>query len=114
VVLVRRWFGRHGNALDDIEIEQVSLSRGFHQPFPPWAKDVAAVELELAAQLLDELLMLLDGLIVELAGFIERGLKILDLLTMELRGLIERRLEVFDLPSEPAQQVVTLLRISRP
>ena len=74
----------------------MSLSRGFHQPFPPWTKDVAAIELQLVAQLLDELLMLLDGLIVKLAGFIERGLEVLDLL------------------SKLAQQVVTQLRISRP
>jgi hypothetical protein len=74
----------------------VSLSRGFDQSFPPWAKDEAAVELQLAAQLLDELLVLLDGL------------------RMELCGLIERGLEVFNLLSEPAQQVVTLARISRP
>jgi hypothetical protein len=73
----------------------VSLPWSFDQPFPSWAKDVAAVKLELAAQLLDELLMLLDGLCVELGGLIERGLK------------------VFDLLSELAQQVVTLLRISR-
>ena len=62
----------------------------------PRAEDVATVELQLLAQLSDELIMLLDGLTVELAGFNERGLKILYLL------------------SKPAQQVVTLLRISRP
>ena len=74
----------------------MSLSGGFDQSFPPWAKDVAAVELQLSAQLFDELLVLLDGLIVELRGLIERGLEVLNLL------------------SEPAQQVVTLSRISRP
>jgi hypothetical protein len=74
----------------------VSLSGGFDQPFTPRAEDVAAVELQLTAQLSDELLMLLDGLGVELCGLIECGLEVIDLL------------------SEPAQQVVTLLRISRP
>ena len=40
--------------------------------------------------------MFLDGMVVQLRGFVECGL------------------EVFDLLSEAAQQVVTLLRISRP
>ena len=88
--------GGSGDALDRVELEQVSLSGGFDQPFPPWAKDVAAVEFQLPAQLLDGLLVLLDGLIVELRGFIERGLEVLNLL------------------SEPVQQVVTFARISRP
>ena len=92
----------------------MSLSRGFHQSFPPWAKNIAAVEAQLSAQLFNELLMLLDGLSVELAGLIERGLKILDLLVTELRGLVEREFEVFQLLSELVEQVVTLARISRP
>ena len=79
-----------------IELEQMSLSGGFHQPFPPWAKDVAAVEFQLPTQLFDDLFVLLDGLIVELRGLIERGLEVLNLL------------------SEPVQQVVTFARISRP
>ena len=96
MVLVKWWFGKRGDALDDIELEQVPLSRGFDQSFPPRAKDIAAVELQLAAQLLNELLMLLYSLGVELCGLIERGS------------------EVFNLLRESAQQVVTLLRISRP
>ena len=72
------------------------MSRSFDRPFTPRAEDVAAVEIQLAAQLFDELLMLLDGLGVKLCGLIESGL------------------EVFELLSETAQQVVTLVRISRP
>ena len=72
----------------------MSLSWGFNQPFPPWAKDEAAVELQLAAQLLDELIVLLDGLRMELCGLIERGLEVLNLLSMEFRGLIECGLEI--------------------
>jgi hypothetical protein len=58
--------------------------------------------------------MLLDGLIVQLRGFIKRGLEILYLLITELQGLLERELNVFPLLSKSVQQVVTLLRISRP
>ena len=47
------------------------LSGGFHQPFPPWTEDVAAIELELPTQFIDCLLVFLDGLIVELGGLIE-------------------------------------------
>jgi hypothetical protein len=72
------------------------LSRSIYEPFPPWAEDVAALEIDLAAQLFDELIVLLNGLIVKLRGFLECGP------------------EVFDLLSKLAQQVVTLLRISRP
>ena len=67
----------------------MSLPGGFHQPFPPRAKDVAAVELELPAQFFDGLFVFLDGLIVELRGLVERGLEVLNLL------------------GEPVQQVVT-------
>jgi hypothetical protein len=74
----------------------VSLSRGFHQSFPPWAEDVAAVEFQLPAQLLDGLFVFLDGLIVELRGLFERGLEILNLLSV------------------PTQQVVTFTGVSRP
>ena len=79
------------------------LSGGFHQPFPPRAKDIAAVEIELVAQFVDRLLVFLDGLVVELRGLIECSAKI-----------VEGGLEVLDLLSEPAQQVVTLVRISGP
>lgn len=58
--------------------------------------------------------MLMNRLTVELCRLIERSLEVLNLLVAELCGLIERGLEVFDLLSEPAQQVVTLLRISWP
>ena len=74
----------------------MSLPGGFHQPFPPWAEDIAAVEFQLPAQFFDGLFVLLDGLIVELGGLIERGLEVLNLL------------------GEPVQQVVTFARISRP
>jgi hypothetical protein len=74
----------------------VSLSGSFYQSLTPRTEDVATVEFYLSAQLFDELLMLLDRLCVELSGLIERGL------------------EVFNLRSESAEQVVTLLRISRP
>ena len=88
--------GGKADALDRIELEEVPLSGGFHQPFPPWAEDIAAVELELPPQLFDGLFVFLDGLIVELGGLIERGLEVLDLL------------------GEPVQQVVTFARISGP
>lgn len=77
----------------------MSLSWGFDQSFPPWAKDETAVELQLAAQLLDELLVLLDGLRMALCGLIDRGLKVLNLLSMEFRGLIECGLEIVNLLS---------------
>jgi hypothetical protein len=79
------------------------LSRGFHQSFPPWAKDVAAVEFQLPAQFLDGQFVLVDGLLV-----------LVNSLSVKLCRFIERGLEVFDLLTEPAQQIVTLLRISRP
>jgi hypothetical protein len=60
---------------------QIGVSvRGFDQSFPPWAKDNAAEELQLSAQLLDKLLVLLDGLRMELCGLIERGLEVFNLL----------------------------------
>ena len=81
---------------DFVELEQMPLSGGFHQPFPPGTKDIAAVEFELATQLIDGLLVFLDGLVVELRRLIERGVEVLDLL------------------SEPVQQVVTFARIGGP
>jgi hypothetical protein len=74
----------------------MSLSGGFHQPFPPWAKDVAAVELQLPTQLLDRLFVLLDRPIMDLGGFFERGV------------------EVFHLLTEPSQQIVTGTRFGGP
>jgi hypothetical protein len=74
----------------------VSLSGCFHQPFPPWAKNVAAVKLQFLPQLFDDLFEALDGL------------------TMELRRLVERGLEVLNLLSEPVQELMTFARISRP
>jgi hypothetical protein len=74
----------------------VPLSGGFYQSFPSRAKNVTAIEFDLPEQFLDGLFVLLGGL------------------SVELRSLIERGLEVLDLLSEPAQQVVTSLRISRP
>ena len=58
----------------------MSLSGSFHQPFPPWAKNVAAVELQLPAQFLEGLFVFLDSLIVELGGLVQRGLEVLNLL----------------------------------
>ena len=58
----------------------MSLARGLDQPFPPWAKDVAAVKFQLPPQLFECLFVFLDGLLVELRGLVQRGLKILDLL----------------------------------
>ena len=55
------------------DLEEMTLSRSFLQPFPPRAEDVAAVEIELPAQFVDRLLVFLDGLVVELAGLIEGG-----------------------------------------
>ena len=92
----------------------MSLPGGFHQSLTTWAEDVKTIEIQLPAQLFEELLMLLDSLVVELCGFIERSLEIFDLLITELCGLIERGLKVPNLLSESAQQLVTLLRISRP
>jgi hypothetical protein len=94
-MIASRQLGRQGDALDGVKFEQVSLSGGFYQPFPPWSKDITAVELQLPEQFLDGFFVLLDGL------------------SVELRGLIERDLEVLNLLSEPVQQVVTLARISR-
>jgi hypothetical protein len=89
--------GRQDQTLSGfVELEEMPLSGGFHQPFPPWTKDIAAVEIDLPTQLIDRLLVFLDGLIVELRGFFERGLEVLDLL------------------SEPAQQVVTFAGIGGP
>ena len=50
----------------------------------------------MAAQLIDKLVMLSDGLIVNLRGFIQRGLQVLDLLI------------------EPVQQVMAFAGISGP
>jgi hypothetical protein len=50
----------------------------------------------LSVQLFDCLLVILDGLI------------------MEFRGLVQRGLEIFNLLSEPVQEVVTFARVSRP
>jgi hypothetical protein len=72
------------------------LSGGFHQPFPPGTEDITAVEIELSTQLIDRLLVFLDGLIVDHRRLIERGVEVLDLL------------------SEPVQQVVTFARIGGP
>ena len=47
------------------------LSGGFDQPFPPGAKDIAAVKFELATQLIDGLLVFLGRLVVELRRLIE-------------------------------------------
>jgi hypothetical protein len=74
----------------------VSLPRSFHQSFPPWSEDVAAVKLQLSLQLVDGLFVFLDGLIVELCRLIERSLEVLNLLR------------------EPLQQTVTFEGISRP
>jgi hypothetical protein len=90
------WLGQRGHTLVHVESEQMPLSGGFYQPFPSRAKNVAAVERYLPEQFLNRLFVLLHGLIVDFRGFIERGFEVLNLL------------------SEPTQQVVTLLRISRP
>ena len=66
------------------------LPGGLHQPFPSRSEDVTAVELQLEAQLPDDLLLPSGGLIVEPGG------------------LLERDVEVFDLPGESLQQVVTI------
>ena len=77
----RSWrFERHRAAFIYVEIEQMCLSRSFHQPFPPRAEDIAAVELQLLAQLFDGSFVFLSGSVVELGSLIERGLKVLDLL----------------------------------
>jgi hypothetical protein len=72
------------------------LSGSFDESFPPWAKNVTAVKVQLAAQLLEGLLVLPGRLIVELGGLIERGSKVLNLL------------------GEPVQEVMTVAGISRP
>jgi hypothetical protein len=99
-----RRLGRQGETLISfVELEEMPLSGGFHQPFPPWTEDVAAVQFDLPTQLIDRLLVFLDGLIVQLRGLIERGVEVLG-----------SGLEVLDLLGEPAQQVVTYARISGP
>ena len=66
--------GRQGEArIGFVDLEQMPLPGGFHQPFPPRTEDIAAVEIDLPAQLVDRLLVFLDGLIVELGGLIECG-----------------------------------------
>jgi hypothetical protein len=57
------------------------LSGGFHQPFPPWAEDVPAVELQLSPQLFDGLVMISDSLIMEFRRLVQRGLEVLNLLS---------------------------------
>jgi hypothetical protein len=59
------------------------LARRLDQPFPPRAKNVTAEKLDLATQIIDDLLVFLGGLI------------------MNLRGIFERRLEVLNVLSEP-------------
>ncbi len=88
--------GRQDRAWVRIKLKEVSLARRLDQPFPPWTKDVAAEQLDLPTQVIDDLLVFLGGLI------------------MNLRGLVERSLEVLDMLSEPVQQVVTLTWIGRP
>jgi len=72
------------------------LSRGLDDALTPGTKYIAAPKLDLVAQLVDGLLVFYERLIVELGGLFERGL------------------EVFNLLGEPAQELVTLARISRP
>ena len=43
-----------------VELEEVPLAGGLHQPFPPWAEDIAAVELDLLAQFFDVCCVFLD------------------------------------------------------
>ena len=50
------------------------------QPFPPRAKNVAAEQLDLPTQVIDDLLVFLGGLIMNLRGLVERGLEVLDML----------------------------------
>jgi hypothetical protein len=95
---ITRWrlAGQNDALAGFVELEEMPLSGGFHQPFPTRSEHIAAVEFDFLTQLIDRLLVFLDGLIVELRGLIERGLEILDLL------------------GEPVQEVVTFARISRP
>ena len=79
------------------------LSGRLDQALPPRAEDVAAVELQLPLQFVDSLFMFLDGLFMEFRGLFEGG-----------TGIAELLIKIVDLPEQLAQQVVTLLRISRP
>ena len=72
------------------------LVGGIHQTFPPWAEDVTAVEFQLSPQLFDGLIVLLDGLVVELRSLVQCGLEVLNLL------------------GEPVQELVTFEGSSRP
>ena len=74
----------------------MSLVGGIHQTFPPWAEDVTAVEFQLSPQLFDSLIVLLDGLVVELRSLVQCGLEVLNLL------------------GEPVQELVTFEGSSRP
>jgi hypothetical protein len=78
------------NLISFVELEQMPLSGGFHQPFPAGTEDIAAVEIELSTQLIDRLLVFLDGLVVQLGRLIERGAEVLSC-----------GLEVLDLLGEP-------------
>ena len=113
-MIAGRQLGRYHDALGPVQLEEVSLSASFNQAFPPWAKDITAVEFELLPQLLDGLLVFLDGLLVEFCGFVQCSFEVLNLLIVEFLGLIKRGLEVSKLLSEPVQDVVTFPRISRP
>jgi hypothetical protein len=79
------------------------LSGGFYQPLPSRTKDVAAVEFDLMTQLVDRMLLLLDGLLVELGSLIECSAVI-----------VEGSLKVRDLLSVLTQQVVAFAGISGP
>jgi hypothetical protein len=92
----------------------VSLTRGFYQTLSPRAKEEPSIELDLAAQLFDELLVLSDSLIMKLGRLIERGPELFNLLIVDLGGLIERRLELLKLPAEPVQEIVAFTGIGRP
>ena len=65
--------GRHDGKVDFFDLEEVPLAGGIHQPFPPRAENIAAVEIELVTQFVDRLLLFLDSLLVELGGLIECG-----------------------------------------
>ena len=95
--------GRHDGKVDLFDLEEMPLAGGIHQPFPPRAEDIAAVEIELVTQFVDRLLLFLDSLVVELRGLIECGAVV-----------VEGGLEILDLLSELAQQVVAFARIGGP
>ena len=102
--------GRHDGKVGRVDLEEVPLSGGIHQAFPPRTENIAAVEIELVTQFVDRLLLFLDSLVVELGGLFECGA------VVRQSSLMVRKssLEIRDLLSVLAQQIVAFAGTSGP